>query len=363
MKNLKYALLISAALSVLPGAAFAGSGNQLYIDQTGIDGTLSSTQSGNNNRVGAFDILSHGRGRQQGRDNSIVILQSGNNNVGTDASRGLDQLGSSGYMYLNQSGNSNTVVGMSQFDHDNDMRIYQTSNGNIVTAAVQDTDGAPIASPSNFMQLVQEGRTGNMIDRASQDGSDNDMYLRQNGARNHIALATQGDFNVGTTLPPGNTVKSFMNILQTGNGNVIDRAQQFDANNSMVLTFTGNLNGTSAIGNQVATALAVGKAVALQSGEDNIMNVSITGADNSFSLVQEGNDGLITGNVLGAGNELAALQGGDLNNISFSVNGNNNAFGIDQSGTGNTSNSYQTGNRNAFSLTQAGSGNMSTISQ
>ena len=64
MASVKNILMTAAAFTFVASVAYAGDNNEIYLDQTGDHGTLSSTQSGNNNTVGTFKP--YGRGVQAG---------------------------------------------------------------------------------------------------------------------------------------------------------------------------------------------------------------------------------------------------------------------------------------------------------
>ena len=182
-------------------------------------------------------------------------------------------------------GNDNSITGMTQYGASNTMNVYQRSNGNEVGYLIQDTNGTPTTSPSNFMQIVQENGNNNTIGHGSQDGTGNDMRLTQSGGSNVITTATQGDFNV---TAPNNTNYAKMSITQSGYRNVVDAAEQFGTSNTMTLNVTGNDNGTTAMSSEVVTPLAIGKANLSQAGTGNLTTVSLMGSDNSFSFVQSG---------------------------------------------------------------------------
>lgn len=365
--KLKLALATTTAFGLMIGAsaAIAADGNQLYLDQSGTSNAVDSSQSGSHNTIGA--MTGYTRARQEGSNNKLDIRQSGDYNVGSakdgGTPRGIDQLGTNGYMLLNQSGNSNLTAGMTQFGSKNDMRIYQQSNNNVIGSATQDTRGQVTTTTANALQVIQRGGNANVINTASQAGTGNIMYLTQDGAQNHIVLASQGVFH------DTNTTNGYMAISQTGSYNLVNSADQDGDHNSMTLSANGNYNGTSAFGSNVASGVATASGIAQgglhQGGVGNMLNVAFNANNTSFSFSQTGDYDQLTGNVnFGTGNELATNQhGGSGNSIGFQVGGNNNALGFDQTGTGNSISSMQTGNSNVASMNQSGTGNVSTISQ
>jgi hypothetical protein len=363
--KLKLALATATALMGMTISSFAVDGNQLYLDQSGDSNAVSSSQSGSYNTVGAETGLT--RARQAGDHNKLEISQSGDHNVGSakdgGTPRGIDQLGSYGYMRLDQPGDYNLTAGMTQFGGSNDMRIYQQSNSNVVGSATQDTRGTVTTSPANALQIIQRGGNGNIINAASQSGTGNAMYLTQDGIQNRVVLASQGVFH------DTQTTNGYMAISQSGNYNLVNSADQDGDRNSMTLNVNGSSNGTTAFGSSIASGVSATSGVAQgslhQAGIGNSLNVALNAGNTSFSFSQTGNYDTLSGSVnFGVGNELATNQhDGTGNSIGFQVGGNDNVIGFDQTGSSNSISSAQAGNGNVASLNQSGTGNASTISQ
>jgi len=373
MNTFKTLVLASTAL-VFAGAAMAGNDNKLFVDQKGNNGELEVYQRGNNNQAGG-ETTPH-RILQLGDRNTMEIYQDGNANKAGVRNGGIDQKGNRNLLKIYQPGNRNEIKTVTQFGtngnfRSNDLIVSQKSDGNTIEQITQDADGVTSSSQRNKMEVLQRTGNGNLIKRAEQDGSSNDMTLDQVGSRNLIKAALQGDFNdKGSDATGLSNVNGEMYIQQAGDNNVVELAQQDGKNHFMELKFTGDGNGGTGFSAPLMTAISgkagFGQGSAVQAGDRNSLKVGIRGNRNAFLFFQGGSYNEIEGYVNnGSLNQIAIYQdsSGMDNRTEFNINGDRNVLGVAQSGTGNFIKATQNGNGNLADAVQSGMNNSMTIVQ
>lgn len=309
----KTLLTATTALTLSMGAAYAGSGNEAYLDQNGASNSASVDQSaGNNNEAGS----SVQNMTQIGELNSLTIKQSGNNNdIGLGANADSAAVG------LKQTQNG------SPSGTRNSMSVTQTSDGNVVGSAVQTAGGSH--GVGNRLTIAQGGGGGNTIGSVYQRRSSsvsNLVDITQNGTNNTLDRVSQ-DARVGGSANP-NEIK----VTMEGSDNGAD-------------DFTGG--GAAAASGAISSNLVQGTDLGTKG---NKIDITVAGTSNEFGISQYGNNNKAVGITFGVGsadNELGIYQKGASNEVALSsIDGVDNRLGIRQIGDFNMASLTVNGNEN-----------------
>ena len=240
--------------------------------------------------------------------------------VGDDNIIELVQLGDGGPLGLFFNRSINDVIGSG-----NTLSIYQGDGGNWANNVITGSNNAVIVEQTgdwhesyvrnlegsgNYIEIIQDDFY-NVADLANVIGSDNEIYIEQNGEGNNISWDMEGDLNL-------------IEFEQDGDGNAIT---------------TGVFQG---VGNELSID---------QLGDDNLATVeTISGLLNVFDIEQAGEGNTAYAGVIGGLNEFTLVQLGDFNEIStVNFDGYSNIVEISQDGDYN------------LALAQAGIGDESFI--
>lgn len=272
-------------------------------------------------------------------DNVTRIEQEGSDNAAL-----IDQIGA-----LNVAGTQTQPMFQKGFD--NGLTILQTGSSNsvgTVGAAVLQSNTARGVPGTNLARIVQDGNT-NRVDEVFQQidgavpGEGNRLEVLQNGGAgtgfNAIGLIRQTQAK-GT---PG----QYARIVMDGTANRIELVQQDSLSslrgeeNSIVVTITGDSNGTQALrGVAQLPGLVASHLLQTAGTEDtlangNVMSLDIRASGTAFAIRQRGR-GNQTGPVVltGDGNVIGIDQDGLDNELSVGlIEGNDNEIGLSQFGT------------------------------
>lgn len=395
--NLKIAFASATAMSVLMGAAWAGSNNKSDVIQSGNSNTALVQQNGSSNTAGISDYGGKPYAvRQTGSNNSIDIQQNGNGNrIGagnslydsaassmglpanledrrpTDGVRniGLNQIGNHNDFVLRQTetnypyGNGNAVVAVRQQSSDsatkttNTLSITQGNNSGWSNQFVGDvyqnnTSAGTDENLKNSMTIKQSGGGYTLGNRAfilTQDGYANTMGVTQSGTRNIVSRASQdGNGHEATVDQSGadnwlnklrqDGVNQFASVSQTGTGNIVTQVDQSGDGHSTILSISGTGNGVLNLTNGAGWVGAPDNGVT-QRGSGNAINMTISNmaSNNSFGFLQEGVSNDATGiTITGNDNQLGVSQVGASNGFALSeISGNGNNIGLAQTGASN----------------------------
>jgi hypothetical protein len=395
MKRNYITLAAATAIGLaMSASAYAADNNKLFIDQNGTGNEASVHQSkGNNNDIGTSltPALQNGNGNyfgytnnkyNGGNNNDIIELkQDGNDNwfnavdehgAANNTINDVLQHGNTNQALINRYGDSGSTVDQLIMDGNSNVAYikqgtYPYGGSNTVTLAkiVGDNNGRPDtralyegAYPGRAaINIYQKDGTGNTIDEASIEGSNNNYHT---GTDNAVRIYQFGSDN-GNGASTARLIGSGGNkiwVTESGNGNnftVLQGSVTSDTGNSAEVTQTGNDNGitidqdgsynsTTAnfAGNGNGVGTLSGKAGALASVNTdltqgtifqdssaaisgNSVDYNVTGDSNLFAFAQIGGGNTITGTVgnLGAsnGNQVAIIQSGSSNVSTFSQNG------------------------------------------
>jgi hypothetical protein len=329
MTNFKKILLAATAMSLVAGAAYAGSGNDSYIAQDGFDNSTSVLQSGSSNDAGESGLAI----RQEGYNNKLVIEQSGSGN-----DIGLEGAG------IRQENRDQSTV---SFEID----ITQSSSGNTVGSVEQVASGDAGSGVRNKATISQTGgffglglnRVGSVYQERKSSGR-NVLTIEQNGVADRIETVYQRS-NTGGNAP--NTIAVTMN----GSGS------PFSVGNGWGSSLSGFAAGSGA----TSSALKQGDTTATSRGNSIALNVS--GAFNNFGVTQNGlNNTVGTLNLGGLGNEIGIRQNGNNNEVALAdVGGFANNIGIRQLQNNNGASVTVSGDRNITGVFQDGDFNSATV--
>lgn len=390
-------LATGTALGLLVGAAAANDGNQAYTAQDGSNNSMLIQQSAGplgGNRVGTA---------------LNPILQNGDNNSFRET-----QSTGGGAAFMNdnvieaakQLGNGNSFTSnYSQNNSGNNLILDALQNGNLNLASVVRNGGYNSEvnelrqdGNSNSMDVTQSGN-GNIIESATQDGSNNGsgsvnrhnrgMQLWQIGTGNQISEASiTGSNNPGVhPSSPGPVANpggyAVLDIKQNGvgNGDDFSTARMIGSGgNQIVIDQLGDYNQFSVLQGDVTSDTknaarlfqhgGYNEALIDQSGSFNAVSMSFVGDSNGLVGLTGAAGTLVSnaGGLLAAGRALqdstSALSG---NSLIYTVAGNLNKFAFAQIGGSNTI-SGQVGNTGASSgnqvaVLQNGSNNVSMFAQ
>jgi len=354
--NLKIALISATAVGLLmsTGAAYAGSSNDLLIDQHGTNNTATTDQSNaHNSSIGDPSIgnyVSQGQvGLGDAWDSTLSITQVG----------GYNTVGA---------GVPPNYWGIGQYDGSNYLTIYQGYGLD------------PGYDPQNNVTEVHQFGYG---------GSYPGFYVNQ------TSITQYYDDRIGVISQQfqGSSGANVVSINQHGSGNGgnnVSSVTQTGHDNTLSLPMTNNNvgpdNGVGAFTNQGAAAIAanpvsygvpnslipagftpIGQATVTQSGDHNGISFSIDGGGNLFGFEQVGNGNSISGGITGGyADEIAIAQvGTDINTINALMSGSYNKLGAFQVGDGsNTGWANLSGTDNQGALVQvseSGGSNTGTV--
>lgn len=388
--QLKLSFASATALALLMTAAHADS-NFANVEQNGSSNSGVITQGpGRENKVGTPDNLLPGAALQDGSNNGLSVLQSGNfNQIGTRG-QGFDQSGKRNQAAITQSSDRNTVGEVQQVDEirngftlRNTLTIHQRDgNGNSIDSVRQTRTGSLFTDgQAGNVATITQGGSLNHVGTLSQAGRTSSAVVTQTGNRNELdALRQNGNANEAT-------------LEQLGNSNKVGAIAQGGGGNRASATFAGARNGThgfetSRLGSGAFASLSQGDI--RQNGLGNTLHFSVAGNGAAFSFDQDGIANEILATVGGNDNQIGVGQDGTANQaniliasgnsndvyiaqtsgaISFgddadvSIAGNSNGIGIAQDGNRNTAIVGVAGNANLVTVTQASLvlGNTATV--
>ena len=147
----------------------------------------------------------------------------------------------------------------------------------------------------------------------AEDAQDNVLLVASaDTALNQLLLTVDGSGNglfIEQVSAVGATAANSMDIDIRGDGN----------GGSMSGPFTGALSETS-----------LRPGLLMQSGQDNLMAVSVVGSGNLFAFSQTGDSNVALASIVGENNQASVMQVGNGNIASFSQNGSGNSISLRQ---------------------------------
>lgn len=390
----KLALSTATALGLLMGGALAAD-NQAYTDQDGERNIIEIQQNNGpgGNRVGtaANPILQDGndndfREQQQNGGghynmmNNVIEagLQEGNNNTFKS-------------IYNGQSSGGNLIIDILQDGNNNNAKVFRNSGSASTVGDLHQT------GDRNWLTITQQGGSGNVVTKATQDGSDNGIgdgnrwnrgtQIFQQGTDNKVDEASiKGSNNIAkhpnsNPLIPGGYAVLDIRQHGTGNGSVFAIARMTGSDgNQIVIEQTGDYNQFSVIQGQTESDTQNAARIK-QDGDYNEALIEQQGSRNSARLTFDGDSNGISGMTGVAGTlvsaNLASLTPGKAfqnsssslvgNSITYDVIGSSNKFAFAQIGgnnqiTGLVGNDAPS-NGNQAAVLQNGSNNVSQFTQ
>lgn len=145
------------------------------------------------------------------------------------------------------------------------------------------------------------------------------------------AAASTNTITIDPTVPADNVLE----LAVTGNDNALVISQSAplgaEAANRMQISLSGDENG-GAGGSFTGAALLSGLSPGhlSQSGEGNLIALSVTGTGNLFAVAQTGSFNSVTGTIFGRDNQTAVIQNGAGNRFSFAQSGVGNMINVSQ---------------------------------
>ncbi|GAB4328266.1 MAG: hypothetical protein Kow0037_02450 [Calditrichia bacterium] len=392
MRNTIY-LIMTIVLCI--GLAFAqnntasvqqinGNNNQLDATQTGSLNTATLTQDGNENLIGKPTETDAKGVVQEGNENTINVLQQGDRNIiqqyrpeknvfnslyqkgdknlfdiqqlgndnvigqGSYPYHGIEQVGNLNNAYFIQDGDRNKIGRFHQNDELNEARISQLGNDNVVDGAAQIILGTGPAA--NYLEINQSGN-GNVVSQAHQEGVSIEGYIDQTGDNNRASLELSRTDAFGDIDQVGDRNKATVSVWKSGIG---DR-------NSGVISQTGNDNEASQYVRSHSSVSHDNEMVTVQTGDQNYAYTHIKGSENLAQISQDGNE-----------NDAKIEQEGENNNhgtwhnagyVTIEQTGNLNDAQLKQNGSDNEEIIIQRGNENSAILQVNGNNGLGIIQQ
>jgi hypothetical protein len=350
-----------------------GTVTQIFGNPAARANIASITQRGGGYGVGnMLDVV-----LQDGAENSLLIIQSGQSNrvhdsrqigIGNDSE--IEQGGGEGNLleYSQQTGTGNTS------------KIQMAGSRNAVQRILQNNQYKGAAATGNRSKVILDGEgnggtgnggTGDFISAAAQNvsaaqanvvqlGDDNDVSVSisgddnkfgiqqfgegngtvvsisgvqgqaalrnesaafQIGDDNHASHQATGNDNVGAIRQNGE--RNRIMIEQRGDSNLADMLIRGDDNNAMASTFTGSALSVA------LSAPSLQPGTVRQVGVQNAATARVDGiGENNFGLHQQGDHNSIDGMIGGLRNELAVVQIGSTNRSISAQTGTGNSLGV-----------------------------------
>jgi hypothetical protein len=153
-----------------------------------------------------------------------------------------------------------------------------------------------------------------------------------------VVMLTAGHAAASTntiTIDPAVPGSNILELQIAGNDNALVISQSAplgaEAANRMQISLTGDENG-GAGGSFTGAALLSGLSPGhlSQSGEGNLIALSVRGIGNLFAVSQTGSFNSVTGTILGRDNQTTVIQNGAGNQFSFAQSGNGNMINVSQ---------------------------------
>lgn len=330
-------------------SAQIGTSNTLAIQQGGSGNQLAYRQFGINNgnvsfngpfRAGMDPSYLSGSGAlwnfvgQSGSDNQAVIEQGKVNFAATQGGININQTGTNGRVFLNNSEGSYSLAYMSQGGTDNSIALSQSYVGaNGLLASVYNLADLRQTGTSN--RITGDQRGNNLDLRVTQSGDGNNFFNRQN-ATNSAIVATQSGLSSKVYAFQGASFVFGIDFASNGAGLASFNPGWSDKNPSLTtnarLDIVQTASSSQVIGQQIGSTLRAG---VTQAGLSNGIAFLQDGAGHQADLFQNGGSGnnilLSQTGGLTAGNMATVTQGAANANLANALqSGNGNQLNVKQ---------------------------------
>ena len=336
--QVEYGELLQSGASNAITLTQSGEGNSAneIIQRSGTSGnTLTLTQSGSRNAIEKISQESTSANNEDQPGNTATITMSGSDNeVALVYQKSQTQVGN--YALTSTVGNTATIdirgTGNGGGDFGTSFAAVTTAN-EFRQVGRENTMTVSISGGTNQVGVKQEGG-GNSVGTLSINGSGNQLGVRQygtgndldfktlNGSDNEIGISQIGlDQRATVNVSGANSARNSFRILQDG-----------DAMNETTVTITGSDNGSTGSGTLSGPAATIGVTLTSglieQWGDDNSVELFISGNDNAFQISQA--------RTTGTGNEISSRMTGDGHALAIVQGGSSNFAQTMQSGTANS---------------------------
>lgn len=336
MKKILLAATSSFAVLAIAHAA-AAAGNESTVTQVGNNNSTGVIQSGDQNYVNLY---------QPGNNNQFYVQQNGNNNfVGTDYFLPGDPRNNLGQRGTGAAG---------QFGNNNYASVTQQGDSN--TVFMVPTVGAP-GNSNSTQQFRQYG--SNNLEFAGILGNGNKQDFTQYGSGNQAfsVVSGTGDSITYVQSSPGNTPAGQGNLIGSVGGTKYSWDSNVAGNHDTVYVNQQGANQVlyQVLGNNDQLAISQNNWQASGAGlyaTRNIADVNIQGNSDVVSISQTGGNNTFSLDIQGSSNVTGTVQ-----------NGASNTASVMQTGTNNQAFTAQYGASNASSIIQSGTGNIASVTQ
>ncbi|WP_226781148.1 hypothetical protein [Oceaniglobus trochenteri] len=146
------------------------------------------------------------------------------------------------------------------------------------------------------------------------------------------ALAIFTSLSGAAAADPENNA-NILEIINTGQMNILSIAQSPGAGHSARVTISGRGNGapTEEFSATPRWFLPIAPGTIEQTGESQFASLEVSGLGNLFAIRQSGGSNHVSGAISGIANQAAVIQAGFNNRAVFTQQGTNNFVAINQS--------------------------------
>jgi len=221
----------------------------------------------------------------------------------------LNQLGANGYFVIEQtaSANSNEIIINQLGDYD-DVIISQVGDGNTIT--INQTGTGTEITGSNFIGIFQSTLAVDNAVTVTTNGTSNNADIQQSGVTLSDITLVQNDTNNDAIILQEGGYSNLIDAEQTGTGalNTLNIVQIGGSDNDVYVSQDGGGNIFSVIQSGDLNTISGGNlGSALQSGTGNIATLTQSGSNNQIVFSQSGMSTTATFTQGGTGN-IAALN-------------------------------------------------------
>ena len=297
--------------------------NDIYISQIGDDVTVTITQDGDNNKIGALGNLSNKGLLGSYGPSTYTYTQTGNNNTLGFYNADIGDSSSS----LTQTGDDNDAI-MDCHGEDCTMSVTQLGDNNDAHAET----GNSYANDGNTITIYQEGDYNEAYAEANGDSNDLDSY--QESDNNFSRVVVSGNYNAVKAWQ-GKHEDGTVDVDETGD-NEVYWIVNGDSNNLASYQTDDNGNGGLHIANYITGDSNTVKHTQRGAGDHDGF-IEIGGDNNDVELLQRGNSDTQFADIVldGDGHTVDVFQryGSHTANIDLTNAGGGYNLDLDQTST------------------------------
>ena len=302
--------------------------NDIYISQIGDDVTVTITQDGDNNKIGALGNLSNKGLLGSYGPSTYTYTQTGNNNTLGFYNADIGDSSSS----LTQTGDDNDAI-MDCHGEDCTMSVTQLGDNNDAHAET----GNSYANDGNTITIYQEGDYNEAYAEANGDSNDLDSY--QESDNNFSRVVVSGNYNAVKAWQ-GKHEDGTVDVDETGD-NEVYWIVTGDSNNLASYQTDDNGNGGLHIANYITGDSNTVKHTQRGAGDHDGF-IEIGGDNNDVELLQRGNSDTQFADIVldGDGHTVDVFQRYGSHTANIDLTNAGGAYNLDLDQTSTTNKTY-----------------------